>query len=201
MRDLRRRARGWLKARFGPDPNKLKRLRKQNRVAFGVGTYGEPKIVTYAMDPTRLIVGKYCSIAKNTHFILGGNHRLDTVTTYPFRIRYGLPRGGRDGFPWSKGDILVGSDVWIGYGATILSGVQIGNGAVVMAGAVVTSDIRPFAVVGGVPAREISRRFSDAICAALLEIAWWDWGEDLVAERIPELSDSSVEHFVKKYAR
>lgn len=124
----------------------------------------------------RLIIGRFTSIAAETRFIMnGGNHATDWFTTYPFPV---FGNGWESAMPSSwphKGDTVVGHDVWIGYGTTIMPGVTIGHGAIIATGSTVTRDVEPFAIVGGNPAAPIRKRFDDATCEALLELAWWDW--------------------------
>jgi acetyltransferase-like isoleucine patch superfamily enzyme len=182
---------------FGRDFDSLLRLQAQGRIVMGQGTYGVPRVETYAHDDTRLIFGAYTSIAKRATFILGGNHPADRVTTFPLRIMRGLPGAGSDGYPYSKGDIKVGSDVWIGYGAMVLSGVTIGDGAIVAANSVVTADVPPFAIVAGVPARVLRYRHTPTQRAALCEIAWWNWPEDQIDAAAERLTSGDVDAFIE----
>lgn len=173
------------------------RLLRAGRIEVGVGTYGlPPRILHYRYDDTRLTVGAYTSIAGGTTFVLGGNHPVDRVTTYPFRAIRGLSGAGLDGYPISKGDICVGSDVWIGHGVIILGGVTIGHGAVIAAGSVVASDIPPYAIAAGNPARTKRLRVSESQRAALLAVAWWDWPEEKVTSAIDLLSGSDIDQFL-----
>lgn len=174
---------------------------RAGRIVVGSGTYGVPDVHFFHHDDTRLKIGNYTSIAAGVDILLGGNHAISGPTTFPFRTRYALPGAGEDGQPWSKGDVEIGSDVWIGHGATILSGVHVGHGAVISAGSVVTRDVRPYAVVAGSPAREVRRRFDDSVCDAMLRISWWDWPESVVLDRVGDLADLSIEEFVAKYGQ
>ena len=124
----------------------------------------------------RLIIGKFCSIASDVKFIMnGGNHRTDWLTNYPFPIfGHGWEVAMPDEWP-HKGDTVIGNDVWIGYGATLMPGVQVGDGAIVAAQAVVTKSVPPYAVVGGNPAQVIRYRFDEATIEALLGLQWWHW--------------------------
>jgi chloramphenicol O-acetyltransferase type B len=151
-------------------------------VSAGRFTYfdGLPRIVRYPGDVAAISIGSFCSIASGTTFLVGGNHRLDWVTTFP--LWSVLPGAVHTAPPQSRGDIVIGNDVWVGRGVTVLSGVTIGDGAVIGAEAVVREDVRPYAVVVGNPAQEVRRRFTDEEVAQLLEIAWWDWPEDLLRE-------------------
>jgi acetyltransferase-like isoleucine patch superfamily enzyme len=165
------------------------RLVRSGRVVVGRGTYGTPTVVTYAGDTTtQLIVGNYCSVASSSTFLLGGNHPTDRVTTYPIRLRLHLDESGIDGFPSSKGNIVLGHGVWIGHGALVLSGVTIGDGAVVAAGAVVTKDVAPYTIVGGNPARLIRRRFDDDVMEKIKQSEWWTWSVSAVAANVDSLN-------------
>ncbi len=124
-------------------------------LCFGEHTYGEPGVMLYPGDTAKAAFGKYCSIGDDVELFVGGNHRTDWVTTYPLRVMLGLPGAYEDGHPATKGDIVVGNDVWIGAEARIMSGVEIGDGAVIGMGAIVAADVRPYAVAAGNPAREI----------------------------------------------
>lgn len=155
-----------------------------------------PVQVIYYGEKAKLKIGKFCSIAADVKFFLGGNHRVDWVTTYPFSVIF-KDGSFTDGHPISKGDIIVGNDVWIGEGAAIMSGVKIGSGAVVAAGSVVTKDVPPFAIVGGNPANLIKFRFDDDKIGELLKISWWDWPLDKIVKRLPTLLSSNIEEIIK----
>ncbi len=138
----------------------------------------------------KLIVGKFCAIACGVKFIMNGaNHEVKPVSTYPFaifgngweRINDGVIHG--DKYPY-KGDTIIGSDVWIGYDATIMPGVKIGNGAIIGTRALVTKDVPDYAVVGGNPAKIIRKRFSDSDIERLLKIAWWDWSVENITANL-----------------
>ena len=168
----------------------------QARLTMGRGTYGNPRVVTFPGDTARVRIGSFTSIGRDVHLMDGGNHRTDWVTVFPFRAVYGLDGAYADGHPATKGDIEIGSDVWIGRGARVMSGVTIGDGAVVAAYSVVTRDVRPYAIVAGVPAREQRRRFIDEQIEALLEIAWWDWPMERIMASVPLLCDGRIDDFV-----
>jgi acetyltransferase-like isoleucine patch superfamily enzyme len=170
--------------------------RRPDRFSMGRHSYSKPRVVAHPLDTAQLRIGSFCSIAADATFMLGGNHRPQCVSTFPFRIRLGLADAAEDGSSASKGDIEVGHDVWIGSAALILSGVRIGAGAVIGASAVVASDVRPYAIVVGNPAREVRRRFSDAQVEALLDIAWWDWPMDRILEHVPQLESPAIDEFI-----
>ena len=132
---------------------------------MGRATYGELNVLTYNNENV-LRIGNYCSIGPNVWFVVSADHRLDCISTYPFRNKFfaGAPLEAI-----SKGDIIVDDDVWIGCNATILSGVHIGQGAVIAAGAVVNKDVEPYEIVGGVPAKNISYRFRESVRMKLAE--------------------------------
>ncbi len=145
------------------------------------------KNVLYHFDfiGDRLVIGRFCSIAAETRFIMnGGNHATDWFCTYPFPIfGQGWERATPESWP-HHGDTLVGHDVWIGYGCTIMPGVQIGNGAILATGSVVTKDVESFSIVGGNPATPIRYRFDEATREALAEIAWWDWDAEKITRNV-----------------
>ena len=150
----------------------------------------------YPVNRDRLMMGKFCSIACGAKFLFNSaNHTLSSLSTYPFPIFY--QAWGLDvkdvAAAWdNKGDIVIGSDVWIGYEATILAGVTIGHGAVVGARALVTRDVPPYTIVGGVPASTIRKRFPDAVIARLLELKWWDWPVEKIAENLSAIQAGRI---------
>lgn len=163
---------------------------------IGDFTYGAPKVFHWG-EPVQLEIGRFCSIAQEVNIFLGGNHRIDWVTTYPFNsINYTFPDWKHlQGHPSSKGDIIIGNDVWIGYGASIMSGVKIGDGAVIGAKSVVSRDVKPYEIVAGNPAVTIKKRFSDDIIEKLLELKWWDLSQEEVNEIVPLLMADPVSFF------
>jgi acetyltransferase-like isoleucine patch superfamily enzyme len=165
-------------------------------LTMGEYSYNTPKIVRHGGDKHRVYIGKFCSIADDVTIFVGGNHRTDWVSTYPMRIKFDLPGKYQDGHPASKGDVRIGSDVWIGRGATILSGVQIGHGAVIAAQALVIGNVAPYTIVGGNPAQVIKRRFSDEQIASLLAIAWWNWPLSHILASIDLLNQSNIDAFI-----
>lgn len=178
------------------DPIFTKEHLKHLPFSIGDFTYGKPDVRWWG-EPVNLTIGKFCSLAKGVKIMLGGNHRTDWISTYPFSgrsLQQTFPEA-RDilGHPSSKGDILIGNDVWIAEDATIMSGTSIGDGAVIAAGAVVTKSVKPYEIVGGNPAKHINFRFSDDIIALLLEIKWWDWDIDIIRQRIPLLMSGDID--------
>jgi virginiamycin A acetyltransferase len=144
----------------------------------------------------KLVIGRYCALARGVKFIMnGGNHLMDGFSTYPFYI-FGhgwdnlIP--AREQLP-TRGDTVLGHDVWLGYEALVLPGVQIGNGAIVGARAVVSSVVPPYAVVGGNPARVLRMRFPPAIIEALQQIAWWNWPVDKVTRNLAAIMGADIE--------
>ncbi|CRD61381.1 CatB-related O-acetyltransferase [Stenotrophomonas indicatrix] len=144
------------------------------RITVGRYTYGPPQFKIWG-ENERIDIGAFCSIAEGVIIFGGGEHRLDWVTTYPLRIALNSPGAGKDGHPHSKGPTVIGNDVWIGYGAMVVSGVTVGNGACIGAGAVVSKDVPPYAVVAGNPARVVRMRFDEQTIARLQQIRWWEW--------------------------
>ncbi|MFI6366212.1 CatB-related O-acetyltransferase [Nocardia sp. NPDC050630] len=192
---------------MSPDPTTVHPLLAHDRVVFLKPLVSSPNIVVgeytyyddpdgatdferrnvlYAYGPERLIIGAYCAIAAGTRFLMAGaEHPTMGVSTYPFTMF-----GGRwaeqtldivTSMP-SRGDTVVGNDVWFGYQSTIMPGVRIGDGAIIAAGAVVTADVPPYTIVGGNPAKPIRQRFDSADIERLRRAAWWTWPAELVAE-------------------
>ena len=150
----------------------------------------------YPVNHERLTIGKFCSIACGARFLFNSaNHALGSLSTYPFPIffeEWGLPVDDVSRAWDNKGDIVVGSDVWIGYEAVILAGVTIGDGAIIGARAVVAQDVPPYTIVGGVPARPIRKRFSDDVVEALLELRWWDWRPERIAANLDAIQSGDI---------
>lgn len=180
----------------GPEVYHYRRLLRNGTIQQGYGTYGYPTVRTFVHENVRLRIGSYTSLALGATFLLGGEHPLDRVTTFPHRVVMGLADPGTDGFPKPSADTVVGSDVWIGANALILAGTQIGDGAVVAGGAVVTRDVPPFAIVGGNPARVIRYRFDPEVREELLRIRWWDWSPDRVEGAVGLLASDDIHQFI-----
>ena len=151
----------------------------------------------YPVNHDRLMIGKFCSIACGAKFIFtSANHSLKSLSTYPFPIffeEWDLDVNNITDAWDNKGDIIIGNDVWIGYEAVILSGVTIGDGAIIGTRAVVTKDIPPYTIVGGVPAKPIRRRFDDATIARLLELKWWDWSEERIKANLESIQSGRID--------
>ncbi len=152
-------------------------------VSAGIGSYGYPVIVA-ATKENRLIIGNYVSIAKDVTFVLNSDHPLDRISTFPFKVEV---LGECESEAVSKGDIVVDDDVWLGCGAIVLSGVHIGQGAVVAAGAVVTKDVPPYAIVGGVPAKVIRYRFNEELIRELKKVDYSRLTKEMILEHEADL--------------
>lgn len=151
----------------------------------------------YPINHDRLIIGKFCSIACGAKFIFtSANHSLHSLSTYPFPLffeEWGLDKKNVTDAWDHKGDIIIGSDVWIGYEAVILSGVTVGDGAIIGSRAVVTKDVPPYTIVGGVPAKIIRKRFSDETVSQLLELKWWNWDKEKIKRNIAAIKSGCIE--------
>lgn len=151
----------------------------------------------YPINHDRLIIGKFCSIACGSKFLLtSANHTMRSLSSYTFPIffeEWGLDKKNITDAWDNKGDIVIGSDVWIGYEAVILSGVTVGDGAIIGARAVVTKDVPPYTIVGGVPAKPIRKRFDDQTITALQTLRWWDWPKEKIAESIAAIQSGNIE--------
>lgn len=142
----------------------------------------------YPVNHEKLIIGKFSSIGCGAKFLFNsGNHTQTSFSTYAFPIFYeewGLDSKNVADAWDNKGDIVVGNDVWIGYEAVIMAGVTIGDGAIIGTRAVVTKDVPPYTIVGGVPAKTIRKRFSEETIATLLKLEWWNWPSEKIARNI-----------------
>jgi len=166
--------------------------------AFGRGSYGLPQVHDWQEGST-LSIGAYCSIAAGVQIFLGGHHRVDWVSTYPFPAM--LSHAAHiNNYSGTHGDVRIGNDVWLCSNCSILSGVTVGDGAVIAAGAMVVRDVEAYSVVGGNPARVLSWRFPLAIRQELLQIAWWQWPEDELHGLADKLCSDDIQDFLD-YAR
>ena len=172
---------------------------KYPQYEIGRGTYGNLDIKIRDKRAT-FKIGAFCSIASGVKVFLGGEHRVDWVTTYPFNVLY---ESGRHltGHPKTKGDVIIGNDVWIGTEAMIMSGVKIGDGAVVGARSLVTQDIEPYAIYAGNPARFVRKRFDDTTIRNLLELEWWNFSDEEIEELLPLLLNTDIQAFIAEAER
>lgn len=161
-------------------------------ILTGRHTYGVENITTLAWgEGAHLFIGGFCSIGADQTVFLGGNHRTDWATTYPFGHIFNdvFPSGGVNGggHPVTKGHVIIENDVWIGSGCTIMSGIRIGSGSVIAAKSVVVKDVEPYTIVGGNPAKPLKKRFPDDIVESLLQIKWWDKEDEQINKIVPLL--------------
>lgn len=183
----------------------LKNIIKNPQIQVGDYTYYDDfenvhnfeKNVKYLFDfvGDQLIIGKFCMIASDVTFIMNGaNHLSDAISSYPFAIFGNGWEQAMEGknYP-SKGNTIVGNDVWIGYQATIMPGVKIGDGAIIASNATVTKDVAPYTIVGGNPANSIRKRFSEATIERLLELSWWHWPIDQITRNVQHLTGGDLD--------
>ena len=165
---------------------------------IGKYTYGTPNVLKYDDCTTNLVIGNFCSIAQNVTIFLGGNHRTDWVSTYPFgHIHKNIFNNfNGNGHPSTNGNVTIGNDVWIGKNATIMSGISVGDGAVIAANSHVVKNVEPYSVVGGNPAKLIKYRFSQKQIENLLQIKWWNWDDDKINKFTPLLCNDNIDEFI-----
>ena len=204
----------------GPDKNTLFPLENYNRLCFLKNLVKNPNIIvgdyTYYDDfedvanfeknvkyhfdfiNDKLIIGKFCMIASDVKFVMNGaNHLSNAISAYPFAVFGNGWENAMDGKSYpNKGDITIGNDVWIGYNATIKAGVTIGDGAIIATNATVVKDVAPYSIVGGNPAIEIKKRFSDEKILQLLELQWWNWDIDKITQNIQNLTSTEIDNLV-----
>ncbi len=151
----------------------------------------------YPINNDRLIIGKFCSIACGAKFIFNcANHTLKSLSSYTFPLffeEWDLPKSEVVSAWDNKGDIVIGNDVWIGYDAVIMAGVRIGDGAIIGTRAVVTKDVEPYSIVGGVPAKEIRKRFAPELIKELMEIQWWNWPVEKIRDAITDIQSGNID--------
>jgi len=203
---------------YGADPKAKHPMKGFPQICFIQNTVTNPNIIigdyTYYDDPEnsedfernvlyhfpfigdRLVIGKFCALARGVKFIMNGaNHKLDGFSTYPFQI-FGngwekvTPQAGA--LPY-KGDTVIGNDVWMGYEATVMPGVQVEDGAIIAAQSVVVSHVPPYTVVGGNPAQRIRQRFEDEVIQSLRAIAWWDWSIEKITHNLEKIVAADIE--------
>ena len=192
--------------------NKYKKLNRHNgtyikdfcdlsKIIVGKNSYGLISVVDHSSLDTKLYIGSYCSIALGVQFLLGGEHKINTVSTYPFKARF----FGEEREADSKGDIVIKDDVWIGTNAIICSGVTIGQGTIIAAGAVVTKDVEPYSIVGGNPAKFIKWRFDEKLRKKLCETDIVKLFDSFTKDDMPlvyqELSDEVLDKLLGKMER
>ena len=166
-------------------------------ITIGKHTYGITyDTISLFKDSDSVSIGDFCSFAPEVRIVASGIHNIKAVSTYP--LVSNLIREGREKDTLTKGPIRIGNDVWVGYRATILSGVKIGDGAVVGAGAIVTTDIPPYAVAFGIPAKVMKYRFSQEAISLLLKIKWWEWEEDKLKENLDDFY-GDIDSFISKH--
>lgn len=150
----------------------------------------------YPIDKEKLIIGKFCSIACGTKFLFNcANHTLKSLSTYTFPLFYGVWELEKSNLTaaWdNKGDIVIGNDVWIGYEAVIMAGVHVGDGAIIAAHAVVTKDVPPYTIIGGIPAKEIRKRFDADTIKQLQMLKWWDWPINKIQQGLPYITQENL---------
>ncbi len=190
----------------GPASLKLSSLRLLNqnpafsKYTIGRFTYGTPapKVVEDPWNPqATLRIGSFCSIAENVTILLGTEHRLDWVSTYPFPMVLDEFENVKS-FSATKGSVTIGNDVWIGMNAFVLDGISIGDGAVVGACSVVSKDVAPYTIVAGNPATVIRKRFDSNTIEKMLTLKWWNWSIERIKENMPYLLSNDIKGFLDK---
>lgn len=202
---------------FGPNPNAIHPNEKIPRICYIKNTITRPNIIvgdyTYYDDPVdsehfenhvthhydligdKLVIGKFCAIAKGIEFVMNGaNHRMGSVTTYPFNIMGGgweKCTPSLEELPL-KGDTVVGNDVWIGQNVTVMPGVHLGDGVIIAANSVVAKDIPAYHIAGGNPCRVIKKRFDEEQIDFLLNLKWWDWEPEKIFRNLESLCSGEI---------
>jgi len=184
-----------VKRRILRAPNPLMLDHRFPQYSIGRGSYGDLRVLEFG-EGANLQIGAYCSFAKGVQIFLGGEHRTDWVTTYPFSA---LDARFRSivGHPKTRGDVRIGNDVWIGREAMVMSGVTIGDGAVIGARAVITRDVPPYAIAAGNPGQVVRERFSPDVIKRLLAQSWWNWSDARIAAAVPLLLSNDIEAFLQ----
>ena len=186
----------------------LKNVIKNPNVIIGDYTYYDDfenvenfeKNIKYHFDfiGDKLIIGKFCMIASDVTFIMNGaNHLTNSITSYPFAIFGHDWSDAMEGKSYpTKGDTVIGNDVWIGYNSTIMPGVKIGDGAIIATNSIVTKDVEPYTIVGGNPAKEIKKRFTENEINKLLKIRWWNWSIEKITKNVKKLTDNNIDNLL-----
>jgi acetyltransferase-like isoleucine patch superfamily enzyme len=164
---------------------------------IGRHSYGDIKVRSWR-EGSRLRIGAFCSFAAGVEIFLGGEHRTDWVTTFPFPALWPEQAKHFSGHPRTRGDVVIGNDVWLGAGSILLSGICIGDGAVVGARAVVTRNVPPYAIVAGNPARIVRMRFTSHQVERLLALKWWQWDDERITQFLPLMLSENIDHFLDK---
>jgi virginiamycin A acetyltransferase len=187
----------------------LKNIVKNPNIIVGDYTYYDDfenvenfeKNVKYHFDfvGDKLIIGKFCMIASDVKFLMNGaNHLTDSMSSYPFAIFGNGWENAMEGKSYpQKGNIHIGNDVWIGYNATIMAGVNIGDGAIIAANSTITRDVEPYTIVGGNPAKKIRKRFSEDVIIKLLALKWWNWNIEKITKNIKNLTENKIEKLIE----
>lgn len=208
--------------KYYPTPNALYPIEGVTRTVYLKNIIKNPQIIvgdyTYYDDPEdvynfeknvlylfefmkdKLIIGKFCQIATGTRFIMNGsNHAMNGFSTYPFKV-FGGEWASRDPMQvMSKGDTVIGNDVWIGNSATIMQGIKIGDGAIIGTNSLLTKDVQPYTIVGGNPAREIRKRFDEETIKFLLALKWWDWDAEKITDHLDLLTSGNIDELKRIY--
>jgi acetyltransferase-like isoleucine patch superfamily enzyme len=167
-------------------------------MSYGKHTYGKPNVINVWKNSANLKIGNFCSIGANVDIYLGGNHRIDWVTTYPFgHINENIFNSfNGEGHPFTNGDVIIGNDVWIASNVTIMSGVTIGDGAVIANNSHVVKNVEPYSIVGGNPAKLIRYRFTTEQIEKLLQIEWWNWEDNKINNYSHLLCNTNIDEFI-----
>lgn len=172
-------------------------LLTQSYVSVGRYTYGEPHIPPYERHDNVIRIGSFCSIAQEVLILLGGSHPYSWVAQFPFEKEpTSFPNHSGNTYCHSKGNVIIGNDVWIGRQTIIMSGINIGDGAIIAAGSVVTKDVPSYSIVGGNPAKILRYRFDDEIINALIKISWWNWSDEKINEKLHLITSEDIEKFI-----
>ena len=198
-----------------PDPNNLYPINNVKRTIYLKNIIKNPNIIvgdyTYYDDPEdiynfeknvlyhfefmgdKLVIGNFCQIATGVRFIMNGsNHAMEGISTYPFKVFGGIWAKKDPMNVVSKGDTVIGNDVWIGNSVTIMQGIKIGDGAIIGTNSLVTKNVEPYSIVGGNPAKEIRKRFSEETIQFLLELKWWDWDVEKISDHLDLITSGDI---------